>query len=38
MRARGEQRWFVLKIPQGDTNGVGEDDVDRKLQGYQPHA
>ena len=20
-------RWFVLKIPRGDTNGVGEDEV-----------
>ena len=22
-----EKRWFVLKIPRGDTNGVGEDEV-----------
>ena len=22
-----EKRWFVLKIPRGDTDGVGEDEV-----------
>ena len=23
-----EKRWFVLKIPRGDTNGMGEDKGD----------
>jgi hypothetical protein len=24
---RERKRWFVSKIPRGDTNGVGEDEV-----------
>ena len=26
-RSFNRERWFVLKIPRGDTNGVGEDEV-----------